>query len=252
MDSSWIERRRDWAGEQRRAGVEGIFRASAVLLPLPPSLHDSLRVPKGERAVLSPVRKDTLAGSPIARAVSALTDVGASAFTVHMDDTGDGTCHQDILALAQASPLPILCADAVLEPVQIVMARAHGAAAVTLSPRWTPDRELRALYREAVELGLEVVMRVSSSSELETAMSVRLGSADHSAARMIWVAGGPDTLARVSLALPDYAVAIAEIDVDTDLASLDALGYEAFAGTPTSAQLDAVVDWTRSVGGPVH
>jgi hypothetical protein len=230
VKQDWIERRRDWVSGQKKAGVEGVFRATAAHLPLPPSLHDALRVPRAERAALAQVGPPG-DGTCLEQALRAEAG-GASALVIRPDESGAGHGYSDILALAQATPLPILCADIVVDPVQVVMARAHGAAAVWLSATVLPERELRALYRECVELGLECVISASSAQDMERAMSVRLGSADQSGARILAVEASVEepTFARLSPMLPDYVVRLAmdaRLDA-TRVARLEALGYEAF------------------------
>ena len=44
-------------GERRREGIEGVFKAQAIALPLPPSFHDALRVPRADRAAIADIRR---------------------------------------------------------------------------------------------------------------------------------------------------------------------------------------------------
>ncbi len=46
-----------WVKTTLKSGAVGVFRATAAALPLPPSLLDALRVPKGRRAIMADVSK---------------------------------------------------------------------------------------------------------------------------------------------------------------------------------------------------
>ena len=240
MTSSLLETRKRWVADQRKAGTEGVFRASAVHLPLPPSLHDALRVPKTEHAIVVELRRSSpdapsMAHDDIVGMAARAAEWGAAALAILPDEDAFGTSYADIMALAQQTALPIWCRDIVLDPVQIVMARAHGAAAVSLDASLHSGAELRSLYREATELGLEVVMEGSTSRALQSAAEVRLGSAEHSGARILAPVPPADDpqgalYERVIPRLPDFVVRLAGRPLlpSDDVAQLTELGYEAF------------------------
>lgn len=263
MPTTWtdadIDARRAWVAARREEGVEGVFRATAVALPLPPSFHDALRVARSERAVVAEVfRTDPGTGEswdiePAAR-VGALEALGASAIAMHVDEDRRGSSHGDLLAAAQSTSLPILCRDLILDPVQIVMARAHGAAAVSLHAGVLSDRELKALFREALDLGLDVMLEVTSARELDHASRLRRGSSESAAVRIIAVdaCGDPANWERLRPGIPEHAVAVATgVCTPEHLAAAEEAGFDAFfVGAPLLCPdpTDAAATW---LGEPI-
>lgn len=237
-----LELRRAWVAQKRRENVEGVFRAVALQLPMPPSFFDAVSIPQAPRSIIAELKRT----SPEAGGTSYQVDVpslireleacGVAAFAVRTDEDLYGTGYTDLLAAAQTTALPILCRDIVLDPVQIVMARAHGAAAVTLDAGVVGERELRALYRQAVELGLDVVIEVRSIADLEQAQ--RAFGGDESALRLVGVDGSVrdgsilDIRAyeRINERLPavTFPIAVAAIDDPVHVSMLAEAGYEAF------------------------
>lgn len=180
-----IAKRQEWVDIKRREGVEGVFRATALALPMPPSLHDALLVPRTDRPVIAQLCAKTICAKggdakTFTRLIERLTQAGVSAFMVSVGDCCDASGFGDILAAAQTTHLPIICKDVVLDPLQVTLARAHGAAAVVLSPGHLSERALKILRREASEMLLDVVFDVTRVSQVESVAKARAvqGAAD--------------------------------------------------------------------------
>lgn len=67
---------------------------------------------------------------------------------------------------------PVLCKDFVVDPYQIVEARAHGADAVLLMLSVLDDGEWRRCFEVAGELGLDCLTEVHDAAELERALEL--------------------------------------------------------------------------------
>lgn len=218
-----------------------MFKAQAVALPLPPSFHDAVRVPRAERAVIAGYKRrpgpDAADfGVDVVEAVSRAEATGACAVAIWPDEEHHGGSYHDILAAAQATPLPVLSRDLVVDPVQIVMARAHGAAAVTIDVGYVSDDEFRALFRQAVELGLDVMVEARTALELERVASFRLGSAESSGARVVGVSATVNGEAadvaqyeRLAPSVPEFAAGIATTGLlePAHVIAAHAVGYDA-------------------------
>ena len=153
----------------RRATLERDVATSRV----PPSFRAALR--KGTVAVIAEVkRRSPSAGAiredldPAERAVL-YAEHGAAAISVLTDGPYFGGSIQDLRAAAQRSPVPVLRKDFILDQVQILEARAAGAAAVLLIVRALGAR-LGPLLGYAADLRLDALVEVHTADELNTAL----------------------------------------------------------------------------------
>lgn len=74
-----------------------------------------------------------------------------------------------VVAHSRTPPAPVLRKDFLLDPYQVVEARAHGADAVLLIVAALTDRMLRSLLRSAREHGLDALVEVHDEGEMERA-----------------------------------------------------------------------------------
>lgn len=174
-----LAKKREEVDALKRAGALGTFKRTASAMPLPPSFHDALRVPRAAYAVIGEIKR----ASPSAGAINDELDaaeqartyeaIGVSAVSVLTDETWFRGSPRDLLAAAQATALPVLCKDFVIDPVQIYQARAFGASAVLLICELLSDDELDALVRVAQLLSLDAVVEAHSADQLERALATR-------------------------------------------------------------------------------
>jgi indole-3-glycerol phosphate synthase len=69
-------------------------------------------------------------------------------------------------------PVPILRKDFIIDPYQILEARAYGADALLLIVTALDQEDLQTLLRKTYELGLEALVEVHSADEMNTAIDV--------------------------------------------------------------------------------
>ncbi len=97
---------------------------------------------------------------------------GAAALSVLTEPTRFGGSLDDLEAVRAAVDVPLLRKDFITHEVQLLEARAAGAAAVLLIARaLAPDR-LRELASAAATRALECLVEVRTAAELEVALSV--------------------------------------------------------------------------------
>lgn len=77
----------------------------------------------------------------------------------------------DIARLKQATSLPVLQKDFVIDPYQIYQARLAGSDALLLIARLLGESELRGLVGLAQELGVEPVVEINDEADLAKALS---------------------------------------------------------------------------------
>jgi len=95
---------------------------------------------------------------------------GASALSVLTEQAHFGGSLEDLRVAAEATTLPVLRKDFIVDPYQLHEARAAGADAVLLIVAALAQAELRALHAQARELGLDALVEVHDSRELATAL----------------------------------------------------------------------------------
>jgi indole-3-glycerol phosphate synthase len=182
---------------------------------------------------------------------------GAAALSVLTDARYFGGCDADLPAARDASGLPALKKDFVVDAYQVYEARLVGADAILLIVRALSERELRTLLELAHQLHLEALVETHSAAEVNQAMAA--------GARIVGVNNRDlDTLVTdVSLAprlrplVPPECVFVAEsgLSQPSDIAALVDSGVdavlvgEALVRAPDpGAQLSGLVAAGRFVG----
>jgi indole-3-glycerol phosphate synthase len=108
----------------------------------------------------------------VAATVAAYERGGAAALSVLTDRPNFGGSLDDLRAARQASSLPILRKDFIVDPYQLYEAAANGADAVLLIVAALDDDSLAVLYDETRALDLDCVVEVHDEPELERALRV--------------------------------------------------------------------------------
>lgn len=94
-------------------------------------------------------------------------EAGASGISVLTDKAFFGGTAQDLTDARDITNIPILRKDFIIDPFQILEARAIGASAVLLIASILEKEEVKALAKYAFSLGLEVLFEVHNTQELE-------------------------------------------------------------------------------------
>ena len=150
---------------------EAELEAIASSMPHPRGFAAALRVP-GELRVIAEVKK----ASPSAGVIRADFDPvqiariceahGAAALSV-LTDEQYFRGHLEYLRAARAAVgIPVLRKEFILDRYQLVEARAAGADAVLLIAEILPGDELAKLHREAVGIGLDVLVELHDADQL--------------------------------------------------------------------------------------
>jgi len=147
-----------------------------------PSFRDALlRQPGGSIKVIAEVKRSSPSRGPI-RPDLVLEDLvgcyergGACAVSVLTEPEFFGGSLDDIYRACSATSLPVLRKDFIVDPYQLLEARAAGAGAVLLIAYLLEDGELIRLLSEAERLGLEALVEVHDEGELEAALDADAG-----------------------------------------------------------------------------
>lgn len=205
--------------ESRRA-ARPMGRLEAVLADVPPALDPlpGFRSAPGV-AVIAEVKrrspsKGHLADIPDpATLAAAYESGGASAVSVLTEQRRFSGSLDDLDAVRKAVRLPVLRKDFVVDPYQVLEARAHGADLVLLIVAGLDDVLLRDLHAQAVELGMTPLVEVHAPDELDRAMAIDPVLVGVNARDLKTLAVDPQAVRDLLPRIPDHVVAVAESGV---------------------------------------
>lgn len=161
------------------ARIEGERRAleeRAAAAPAPRGFADALASGDDVAVVAEFKRRSPSAGAfaedaDPASVARGYAEGGAAALSVLTDGPYFGGDLGDLAAARAAVDVPVLRKDFVLEPVQVVEARAAGADAVLLIARILGDGRLEELLAATAALGMDALVEVHGRDELDRALA---------------------------------------------------------------------------------
>ncbi len=100
---------------------------------------------------------------------------GAACLSVLTDGPSFGGNLSDLLAIKDAVSIPLLRKDFIIDPIQIIEARAHGADAILIIMAAVDNALANDLLSAAHEFKMDALIEVHNEDELERAMRLRGG-----------------------------------------------------------------------------
>ena len=156
-----------------RSRTDELHRAAATRVP-PPDLGAALRRPAV--AVIAEVKRR----SPSAGAINELLDPpalagdyeagGAAAISVLTNTSHFGGSLHDLERVTASCELPVLRKDFIIDEIQLVEARAAGAAAALLIVRALRQPDLERLVKSATEHELAALVEAHDAEEVDRAL----------------------------------------------------------------------------------
>ncbi len=223
--------------ERKRALPEAQLEQLAAEAPARPSLRAALTDSPAPRIIAELKRRSPSHGElepaldPLERA-RAYERGGACAISVLTEPRHFGGSLADLAAVAQASELPLLRKDFVIDRYQLLEAKASGASAVLLIARLLEPEQLVALLEQARAIGIETLVEVHEEHEA-IALYPHLHLLDMVGVNnrcLDTLTVSLETARRLAPALPPGIPHVAESGISrpAEIAALEPFGYDAF------------------------
>ena len=135
---------------------------------------------------------------------------GAAAISVLTEERRFLGSLDDLRAVRAAVDVPVLRKDFIVEPYQVLEARAAGADLVLLIVAALDDDTLRRLHDQAGELGLTVLVEVHDEAETQRAVALGAELVGVNARNLKTLEIDQDTFGRLAPLIPDDRVKVAE------------------------------------------
>ncbi len=178
----------------------------------------------------SPSRGIIRENFPVGELAAKLAEAGAAALSVLTDERFFQGSLRNLQEASKAATVPCLCKDFILDPFQVIEAKANAADAVLLIMTALKDAEFSTLYRSARELGLDVLCEVHDREELRRAADLGAEIIGVNSRDLRTFHVDPATPLRLAEHLPAKVLRVAEsgINCGDDIRRLREAGYHAF------------------------
>jgi len=157
-------------------------------------------------------------------------EVGAAAISVLTDEEFFRGSLDDLTIVSRTVSIPVLRKDFILDPFQILEARAAGADAVLLIVAAHKDSDLRELVASARDLSLDILCEVHDRGEMDRAIDLGCDVIGVNSRDLTTMQVNPMTHTDMARWLPANVLRVAESGIRTsaDIDRLTDQGYDAF------------------------
>lgn len=159
-----------------------------------------------------------------------MQNAGAAALSVLTDEKFFQGSLENLRRASAAVSLPCLRKDFMVDPFQVLEARANSADAILLIVAALKDAELHTLRDEARRYELDVLCEVHDAQEMDRALALDCECVGVNSRDLRTFEVSLDRACELAAKLPDRAVRVAESGIHTreDIQRLRSAGYEAF------------------------
>ena len=234
------------------------FRARAAALPPAMSFAGALRNAGGVAVIAEVKRRSPSKGAlnPLISAPARAAEYvagGAAVLSILTEPSEFGGNISDLIDVHRQVHVPLLRKDFHVHESQVWEARVAGASALLLIARALEPSRLEALVGEAMEAGLEPLIEVRSTAELDLALRLGASLIGINARDLETLAIEPDVVEQLLPRVPADRLAIAESGLGgvADVERLAARGADAvLVGSHLSLSEDGAAAVRALVGVP--
>lgn len=149
-------------------------------LPQPPVLRPVTlaRLDDQPLRILAEIKRRSPSAGPLSTKLSvgeraaAYERAGATMASVLCDSSFFDGCYEHLALARNASNIPLLCKEFIIDEAQLDCARAYGAEAVLLIVRCLDDASLKHLFEASVSRGLLALVEVATDEETDRALEM--------------------------------------------------------------------------------
>ena len=201
----------------------------------PRGFREALRRASGQAVIAelkkaSPSKGLIRADFPVAELACDLAAAGAAALSVLTNEQYFQGSLRNLELASAAVPIPCLRKDFIVDPVQIIQARAHGADAILLIVSALSDGELEQLLACAREWQLDVLCEVHDGAELQRALDTGFDLIGVNNRNLHTFQVDLNTALQLAELMPAEVVRVAESGIESagDISRLRQAGYDGF------------------------
>jgi indole-3-glycerol phosphate synthase len=229
-----LQSRRAAIDELKSSGAEAGLPQSIAAAPAPRDFRLAVRRTGGV-ALIAECKERSPSGGLLQRPYDPVRLArryaanGAAAVSVLTEPEFFGGSLDHLQAVRSAVDLPVLCNDFIIDPIQVLAARAVGADAVLLIAGLLEDHELRDLQALAIRLSMAAVVEVHSEEELDRALTADAGIIGINNRDLTKMTTDRETTVRLRPLIPAGRVVISESGIESraDVDELGRLGVDA-------------------------
>jgi indole-3-glycerol phosphate synthase len=213
----------DLALLERRAAAHTPRGFEAALRRADPAIIAELKKASPSRGLIRP----DFDPAALARSLQA---AGAAALSVLTDEKFFQGSLANLTLASAATSIPCLRKDFILDPFQILEARAASADAILLIVAALSDAKLKILQDEARRMALDVLCEVHDRAELDRAVALGFTIIGVNSRNLHTMQVQPQTQLELGEWIPGDAVHVAESGIRTaaDISQMRKSGYHAF------------------------